>query len=186
MVCPPPIASTHRSTGSASITIPGPPPYASSSVERCLSEAKSRRSHTRASSSPCFTPRPMIPSASSGSNMLGKMVTKSNLIQTFRQLDHDTLLLEIDVDADLRNERHVVAAAAALDVQQQSPRSLLGVHDFPPLASLGIDEREPDEVVQKVLVLFERPRLGFVDLDGPVPQVRDLLGSLDLGEFHQR
>src|SRR6266536_4880676 len=105
------IASTHRSTGSASITIPGPPPYASSSVERCLSDAKSRRTHTRVSSSPCFTPRPMMPSASSGSNMLGKMVTKSNLIETFRQVDDDTLLTEVDVGADLRDERHIVAAA---------------------------------------------------------------------------
>src|SRR5947199_3647007 len=153
-MCPPPIASTARSTGSASITIPGPPPYASSSVERCLSDAKSRRSHTRASSSPCFTPRPMMPSASSGSNMLGKMVTKSNLIETFRQVDDDTLPAKVDVDADLRNERHVVAAAVALDVQQQSSRPLLGVHDFPALAPLGIDERESDKVVQKVLVLF--------------------------------
>src|SRR5437764_11615865 len=184
--CPPPITSTHRSTGSASITIPGPPPYASSSVERCRSVAKSRRSHTRASSSPCFTPRAMIPSASSGSNMLGKMVTKSNLIETFRQIHHDTFLAEVDVCADLRDERHIETAAVALDVEQHSARPLLRVHDFPALASLGINERQADQVVQEVLVLFERPRLVLFDFDGPIAKVRDLLGTPDLGELHQR
>src|SRR5213592_991335 len=128
---PPPMASTQRSTGSASITIPGPPPYASSSVERCLSAVKSRRSHTRASSKPCFTPRAMIPSASSGSNMSGKMVTKSNLIESFRQIDDDTLLLQVDVDADRRDEGNVEAMPVALDVEQHAARPLLRP-DHPP------------------------------------------------------
>src|SRR5205807_1538808 len=180
------IASTQRSTGSANMTIPGPPPYASSSVERCLSVLKSRRSHTRASSSPCFTPRAMIPSASSGSNIPGKMVMKSNLIEPFRQIDDDSLLRQIDLGADLRGERHVEAAAVTLDVEQQPARALLRVHHFPALAPLGIDERQSDKVVQEVLVLFELARVALVDLHRPIAQRRDLLGRGDVSELHQR
>src|SRR5262249_43514727 len=169
-----------------SITIPGPPPYASSSVERCLSEAKSRRSHTRASSSPCFTPRAMIPSASSGANMSGKMVTKSNLIETFRQIDDDTLPRQVDVSTDLRGEGDIEAPPGVLHVQQHAAPSLFGIHHLAALAPFRVDEREPDQIVQEVLVLFELARLVLLDLDGPVAQVRNSLGRADLGELHQR
>src|SRR5439155_8065851 len=103
--------------------------------------------------------------------------TKSNLIETFRQVDEDTLLRKVDVGADLGGERHIEAPAVALDVEQHAARSLLGADDLSALAAVRIDQRQSDEIVQEVLVFFELPRLVLFDLDGPVAHGRDLLGA---------
>src|SRR5262249_22738045 len=150
------IFSTARSTGSASMTIPGPPPYASSSVDRCLSAANSRRSHTRTSINPCFTPRAMTPSASSGSNIRGKIVTKSILIDALGQLDDDLFSMQIDPRADLRRERYFIGpAVAAPDVKEHAAAALVRLEDLAAVAAVRIDQVQPGESVQEVLAGIE-------------------------------
>src|SRR5439155_26195320 len=108
--------------------------------DRCLSLANSRRSQTRTSISFCLIPRAITPSARSGSNMCGKIVTKSILIDALRQIDDDSLLAQIDFRADLLRERHFVClAVATTDVQQHSTAALVRFHDLPSVHDPGID-----------------------------------------------
>src|SRR5207248_8547505 len=124
-------ASTARSTGSASITIPGPPPYASSSVDRCLSVANSRRSATRTSMRPCLIPRAITPSVRRGSNIFGKIVTKSILIDALRQIDDDLFLFQIDFRTDRFGERHLVCLpVCALHIEQNAAAALVCFEDL--------------------------------------------------------
>src|SRR3954465_3467093 len=182
MTRPSPIDSTHRSTGSASMTIPGPPPYASSSVERCLSLAKSRRSCTRTSSSPCLMPRAITPSAISGSNIRGKIVTKSILIDPLGQVDRHRLRLGCDLRADLRGERHVEFAIAMLHLQQDAAAAFVDLDDSSALVAVRIDEFQANEIVQEVLALIELARFALRNLDAPVAERVDVI---DAGELHE-
>src|SRR5713101_5877819 len=146
--------------------MPGPPPYASSSVERCLSDAKSRRSHTLTSRSPCLIPRAITPSARKASNIRGKIVTKSifnivEIVDAQGQADDDFLSGQIDLRADLGGERQFEVAARAFDIEQHATATLVGFLHDSALPAFAIDEREADEVVQKVLIRSELARFRF-------------------------
>src|SRR5688500_19657865 len=112
------------------------------------------------SSSPCFTPRAMIPSASNGSNIFGKMVTKSifngiEIVQPFRQLHHHALPVQVDLGAELGREGQLeLAPVGPLHAEKHAATALVHVGDDAAFPSLRIDEGQADQVVQKVLVLF--------------------------------
>jgi len=72
-----PKASVAANTGSGFSTIPGPPPYDSSSTWRCLSDVLSRRSCTRTSTRAASIARPSRLSRSGLSKKPGKIVTTS-------------------------------------------------------------------------------------------------------------
>src|SRR5438045_9772585 len=92
------------------------------------------------SSAPCFTPRAMTPSARNGSNIRGKMVTKSILIDPLRKVDDDSLSLEIDLLADRRGERDFIfAPVGALHVQEHPTSALVGLDDFPAFVACRVD-----------------------------------------------
>src|ERR671914_1115350 len=74
---PGPRVSTAAKMGAACITIPGPPPYGSSSTWRCRSSACSRMSWTRTSRTPDSMALPNRLSRSGLSKMPGKMVRMS-------------------------------------------------------------------------------------------------------------
>jgi hypothetical protein len=74
------IASSARKIGSAFRTIPGPPPYGTSSTTRWRSVVNSRRSRTFTSSVPRSIARPRMPAASGCSIIAGKIVTMSKVI----------------------------------------------------------------------------------------------------------
>src|SRR5436190_1622196 len=191
-VCPPPIASTARSTGSASITIPGPPPYASSSVERWRSLAYSRRSHTRTSMSPAFTPRAITPSARKESNIRGKIVTKSirnivDILQPLGDRDDDPFVREVDLRADVGRERQIERfSVRTLHAEEDSGAPFVRFDDDSALMTFGIDERQSGEIVQVILVGVELARDALVDLDRPVVHVAQLFGRAELAELHER
>src|SRR5436190_9127803 len=174
-----PIFSIARITGSASITMPGPPPYASSSVDRCLSVANSRRSQTRTSMSPCFTQRAITPSARRGSNIRGKIVTKSILIDALRQIDDDRLSLQIDLLANLLGEGDVVfLPVLAPNIEQHAAAALVRFENLAAVAPLLIDQTQAGEIVQKVFAGVERARFRLRDLDCPSAQLLDFFRSL--------
>src|SRR5690606_6555113 len=109
-----------RKNGSGFMTIPGPPPYGTSSTTRCRSVVKSRRSCTPTASTPASIPRATTPSASGASNMRGKIVTMSKrtlvsgvqVQQPLGRVDHDSPRRGIDLHADRRDERHQHLATA--------------------------------------------------------------------------
>ena len=74
------IASTALNSGSGFSTIPGPPPYGTSSTLRCRSSVNSRRSRARTASTLRWIAFARIPSARAASIIRGKIVTMSNRI----------------------------------------------------------------------------------------------------------
>src|SRR5712691_678147 len=132
-------------------------------------------------------PRAMTPSASSGSNIFGKIVTKSILIDALRQIDFDSLAPQIDFRADRLGEGNFVfLAVAATHVQQHSAAPFVRFDDFAAVRASLVDEMRADEIVQEVLVSFEFSGSFLGNLDGPLPKLLDFLGGVDLGEFHER
>src|SRR5205814_5566664 len=122
------------------------------SVERCLSEANSRRSQTRTSISPCLIPRAITPSARNGSNMRGKIVTKSILIDALRQVDEDLFFRKVDLEADGFRERHLVFFSVGTPhVQQHAASALVRFDCFSAIAPILVDEPQADEIVQEKL-----------------------------------
>src|SRR6185436_1185311 len=140
------ICSTAFSSGSGFITIPGPPPYGTSSTLRCRSVVKSRRSWIFTSSNPRSTPRPITPSAMPASTIRGKIVTISNLTlsflalsraraihveQTLRGRDPNPLPLDVDLDANLNGQRNQHLAARALDFKHAARGTTDHLDDIP-------------------------------------------------------
>src|SRR5262245_8088444 len=114
------IVSSARKSGSGFITIPGPPPYGTSSTTRCRSVVKSRRSRTFTSSVPRSIARFRMPAATSGSTIAGKIVTMSTVIQfkqSIRRFNHDPLGADVDRRADVRRQRNQNLAALTVDDQ---------------------------------------------------------------------
>src|SRR5436309_8730415 len=103
------------------------------------------------SSTPDLIPRAITPSAMSGSNIRGKIVTKSNLIEPLGQRDDDALSREVDRPADLGGERDVELLAVPLDLQQHAAPTLVSVDHAATLRAVFVDQREADEIVQEVL-----------------------------------
>src|SRR3954470_2676475 len=122
-------------------------------------------------------PRAMTPSAISGSNIRGKIVTKSiRIIESLGQIDRHRLRFEINLRADLARERDIELSIAALDLQQDAAAAFVKIDDFALLFSVGVDERQADQIVQEVLVLFELARFALGNLDHPVAERIDILG----------
>src|SRR5579872_2639100 len=139
------------------------------------------------SSSPALTPRAMTPSARSGSNIRGKMVTKSIRIESLRKVDDDFSSGHIDFPADRNGERHLVRLAVLpLYVEQHAAAPFVDLDDLSAVISVGIDEMEANEVMVKILVRRERAGLALGNLDGPAAQQRDLFRRFDSGERDQR
>src|SRR5213593_1674703 len=75
------MVSTAVNSGPGSRTMPPPPPYGTSSILRCRSLAKSRRSCRRTSTRPPSRARLTMLCDSGPSNIAGKAVMMSNSIQ---------------------------------------------------------------------------------------------------------
>ena len=168
------MCSTARTSGSGFITIPGPPPYGTSSTLRCRSVVNSRRSCTFTSSNPRSMPRPTTPSARPASTIRGKIVTMSNFIdlvrvvriarrapaihleQSLRRRDPNPLPLDVDLDANLGGQRNQHLAARPLDHQQAARRAAIHPHHVPDaLAGHGL-HRAADQLVVVVRARLER------------------------------
>src|SRR5947209_5758537 len=142
------IVSSARKIGSGFSTIPGPPPYGTSSTTRWRSVVKSRKSRTLTSSVPRSIARPSTPAASGSSIMAGKIVTMSKVIaaasrsgrvrlqpdlvhleQTLGRVDLDPLDRRIDDRADVRHERNQHFSFRAVDHQPAARHRALDVAD---------------------------------------------------------
>ena len=159
------MCSAARKNGSGFITIPGPPPYGTSSTTRCRSVVKSRRSWTFRSMTPASTPRATTPSASGWSNIRGKIVTMSNFIadlarrapihvqQPCRRVDHDPLGRDVNRHADRGDQGHQNLPAPPTQSRAGVPRLALDRADRADLRprrwsprrsqSAGSDRRRP-------------------------------------------
>src|SRR5688500_4668295 len=142
------------------------------------------------SSSPCLIPRAITPSARKGSNIRGKIVTKSILnmvevIEAFRKSDDDPLRFKIDLRADVGSERDIERSLRALNAQQDPSAALFGVHHHAADPAFRVDHRHPHEVMEKVLVFAELAGVIFRDLDRPVLKFAKVFRRLDPGKLHQ-
>src|SRR5205823_9034588 len=155
-------------------------------VDRCLSLANSRRSQTRTSISPCLLPRAITPSARKGSNMRGKIVTKSILIDALRQIDEDFFSRQIDLEADGFRERHFVFFSVGTpDVQQHAASALVGLDCFSAIAPIFVDEMQADEIVQEELISITLSRFLLGNLDSPLLERIGIFRRRDAREFQE-
>src|SRR5687768_1376945 len=103
--------SSARSSGSASITMPGPPPYGRSSTVRYRSAVKSRGFHVVSEYSPASSARLVIPLPVIAANISGNSVTTSKRIispasPVFRPFNMDPLFAQIHTPHHLRDPRN--------------------------------------------------------------------------------
>src|SRR5262245_41415605 len=153
------MASSALNIGSAFNTIPGPPPYGTSSTTRWRSVVKSRRSCTFTSSVPRSTARPITPSARGRSNIAGKIVTMSNFIasnlhtppvqleQPVRRFHDDPPAGPVDLAADLRCKRDQNLVAIRGDHEPDRTRRPLNPFDDTDGNPRGRLDAAPDEIV---------------------------------------
>src|SRR4051812_44483085 len=105
-------------------------------------------------------PRAITPSVRKASNIRGKIVTKSILIDSVRKIHDDPFGLDVDLRADRRRERNVVLfSVAALNAQQNAAATLVDFDHFAAIAAVVVDEPQSDEIVQEVFILIELARL---------------------------
>src|ERR1051325_7464415 len=116
----------------------------------------------------------MIPSARSGSNIRGKMVTKSNLIESLGEIDDDALRRDVDRRAKIGRERHLELAAAVPYFQQHAAAALVRVDDLAARVAVAVNELHADEVVQGVLVGLELAGLLVRNLEADEYFLHDL------------
>ena len=131
------IASSARKIGSGFSTIPGPPPYGTSSTTRCRSVVKSRRSRTFTSSVPALDraaedarrqrlldhrrkDRDDVERASYS----GPSRPLVQLQQPVRRIDHDPLRRRVDRRADRRDQRNQHLRRAAPSTTSRLPVSV--------------------------------------------------------------
>src|SRR3954454_529694 len=69
--------------------------------------------------------------------------------------DRDRLHSEIYVRADIGGEWDVEPASRSVDDQQHAAACFFDLDHFSARSPLAIDQREPDEVVEKVFVLIQ-------------------------------
>src|SRR5687767_11600498 len=172
------MSSTARASGSGFITMPGPPPYGTSSTLRCRSIVYSRRSWTLMSSSPRSTPRLITPSARPASTIRGKIVTMSNFIQleqSLRRFDPDPAAGDVDLDADVDGERDQYFTTRTLDHQPASTSP--AVHpDHRSDRAVTRAHRTSNELMLVVLPRLERLQRFFRDSQ---LEPREPLGRFD-------
>ena len=95
-------------SGSASITIPGPPPYGRSSTVRCLSVTKSRGFQTPSRHSPRCSARPVTPNRAACPTISGNSVTTSiRILRSGRGQPRSVIRAPIDDDPAARPRRPV-------------------------------------------------------------------------------
>src|SRR5438876_1824800 len=161
------IVSSARKIGSGFNTIPGPPPYGTSSTTRCRSVVKSRRSCTSTSSVPHAIARPRMPAASGSRIIAGKMVTISNvkrhsgpeakgpaarvssvqIQQTFRRIDYDPLRRDVNRGADCPGQRHLHLSAWSRDHETTPLERPLDVADDTDVLTRSRFHATPDQLV---------------------------------------
>src|ERR1051325_374861 len=103
----------------------------------------------------------MIPSARSGSNIRGQLVTKSNLIESLGEIDDDALRRDVDRRAKIGRERHLELAAAVPYFQQHAAAALVRVDDLAARVAVAVNELHADESFLHDLVGMQ-----LVDGDG--------------------
>src|SRR5688572_23470712 len=153
------MSSTARASGSGFITMPGPPPYGTSSTLRWRSTVYSRRSWTLMSSSPRSTPRLITPSASPASTIRGKIVTMSNFIQfeqPLRRCDPNPARGHVDLDADVDRERDQYFTTRALDHQPASAGAAVHPDDGADPGAVSRFHRASGKLVLVVAPRLER------------------------------
>src|SRR5438132_1057588 len=138
------------------------------------------------SSSFCFTPLAITPSARKGSNIRGKMVTKSILIDSLRKLHHDLLAGDVDFRTDGCCEGHfVLLAVVALHVEEHTAAAFVGVDHLAALVAALVDEAEADQVVKEIFISLACAGLALRNLDRPMLERLNLLRRPDLLELDQ-
>ena len=174
------IASTARTSGSGFITMPGPPPYGTSSTLRCRSVVWSRRSCTSTSSARAAIPRLTTPSASAASTIRGKIVTMSNFTvdraasknssllelcaaafprsdpATLRRINPDFPVRHVDLDADVDGQRNQDLAPRSVSPPAGSRRRRLRPSRPRRRRRLGRLHRAPDELMLVVRARLQR------------------------------
>src|SRR5262249_33790701 len=111
-------------SGSAFITMPGPPPYGVSSTVRCRSVVKSRGLTVSTAITRASRARPTTPAVSAGSISSGRIVTTVNFIsspvlgEAFGRIDGDHAAVEVDRPDELVDQRQQALDLAVVDHQQ--------------------------------------------------------------------
>src|SRR5882672_1753939 len=168
--------STAANRGPGSRTMPPPPPYGMSSILRCRSPAKSRRSCRRTSTRPPSRARLTMLCDSGPSNIAGKAVMMSNSIQ-FQQalgrVDRDAPGDHVDGLADGARDRQKdlllcgrPAAGSPLDGEKRRSARVHHVAHPADLAPVARPHHQADQLENIVAALGEvnQPLAGYQDI----------------------
>src|SRR6185295_2298057 len=157
--------------GSASITIPGPPPYGRSSTVRYLSATKSRGFQTPRRHNPRSSALPVTPNRAAWPTISGNSVTTSILIRSeiFAPIDVDPRRIDIHPIDDRRHEGDQPFCAARPGRPrhpQQRMRAVLGQPGyFAEQDTCAVSHGEACQVVPAVLAVAGRGQRASPDAD---------------------
>src|SRR5262245_37332674 len=189
--------------GSASITMPAPPPNGLSSVVRWASSVNSRRFAVRTSSKPRSRAIRIMPRSSTAAKYSGKMVSRSTRMTEEGLAGAPALGLAIDVQEPV-GKPHVQSCGSGIPAENGP--GMIGDQDLPRLSPhhehfMGagghdaldapehrtalLDHLEPDELVVVDLALARVGKRGSLDLEPQPAQLVDALGIVHAGEAHQ-
>src|SRR5512143_4141441 len=169
------ISTSARSSGSTSITIPGPPPYGRSSTRRCGPSPWSRNGQHLTSTRPSSKARRVTPwvrgtSKNSGKSVMTskRMAARSSEVQS--PVDLDASRLQIDavyIRGDERDQPFVSALRGRprSDLQHALGAGVEQACDRSEHLALAVDDLEPDQIDPVELVDIGGRKLGARDED---------------------